>query len=101
MENRAAVPERLHDLFDSRTAEAAGLPAHPDATQVPFLVMCGSLDSRFGITLTFAESLQQSGFIVETEWPASPHNDSSAKYEAEFAKFPAHAIRFFKTDTTR
>jgi len=100
-ENRSAVPERLHDLFDARTAEVAGLPAHPNAVQVPFLVMCGTLDSRYGIAVEFANSLTKSGFQVETEWPATPHNDSSGKYQAEFAKFPAHAIRFFTTHTAR
>jgi pimeloyl-ACP methyl ester carboxylesterase len=98
-EYASRIPERLHDLFDERTAKVAGLPAADGADRVPFLVMCGTVDTRFGIAVKFANSLREAGFIVETEWPRTPHGANSAQYASEFEKFPRHAIRFFQTHT--
>jgi pimeloyl-ACP methyl ester carboxylesterase len=94
-ENAQKVTGRLRDLFDARTAEVAGLPAAKDARQVPFLVMCGSLDPRLSIAKEFAAALQLAGFTVETEWPQTPHAESK-KLRSEFDKYPNHAIRFFR-----
>lgn len=98
-ENAKKIPERLSSLFDQRTAEVAGLAAAEGAETVPFLVMCGTLDTRYGIAIQFAESLRERGFTVETEWPRTPHGSRSEEYESEFEKYPKHAIRFFKEHT--
>ncbi|GMV94469.1 MAG: hypothetical protein AMXMBFR82_42470 [Candidatus Hydrogenedentota bacterium] len=100
-ENATKIPERLRDLFDARTADVAGLPAAEGANAVPFLVMCGTLDTRFSIAQAFAESLQESGFAVETAWPETPHGSSSSEYAAEFEKYPEHAVQFFLKHTGR
>jgi poly(3-hydroxybutyrate) depolymerase len=98
-ENAKLVPERLHDLFDARTAAVAGRPAAPGAERVPFLVMCGTLDPRLPIAREFAESLQRLRYTVETAWPATPHSSDSEEYAAEFRKYAQHAIAFFKKHT--
>lgn len=98
-ENAGQVPERLHDIFDARTAEIAGLTGEKGAEKVPFLVMCGRLDTRFSIAVQFASSLRESGFNVETAWPRIPHSSSSEEYRAEFEKYPKRAIEFFKKHT--
>ncbi len=100
-ENATKIPDRLRDLFDTRTADVAGLPAADGANAVPFLVMCGTLDTRFSSARAFAESLQESGFEVETAWPDSPHGSSSDEYEVEFEKYPEHAVQFFLKHTGR
>jgi len=99
-ENVNKIPERLRDLFDMRTAEVAGLPAAEGAERIPFLVMCGTLDPRYDIAVQFAESLRDSGFLVETEWPSTPHGSKSEEHASEFEKYPEHAIRFFMKHTT-
>lgn len=98
-ENAFKVTERLRDLFEPRTAEIAGLPAAEGADKVPFLVMCGTLDPRHNIAVEFADSLRDAGFTVETEWPKTPHGSSAPEYRAEFAKYPKHAIQFFRKHT--
>ena len=98
-ENAKKVPERLHDLFDARTGAIVSLPAADGAEKVPFLVMCGTIDTRFSIAVEFASCLRESGFTVETQWPKTPHSSKSGKYRSEFEKYPEHAIRFFKKHT--
>ncbi len=98
-ENAEKVPERLRDLFDARTAEVAGHPAAEGAEKVPFLVMCGTLDTRFSIAQEFAASLRESGFTVETEWPRTPHSSNSEEYRSEFEKYSKHAVLFFRKHT--
>lgn len=100
-ENAAKIPERLHDLFDPRVADVARVIPASDAARVPYLVMCGTLDTRFGIAKEFAASLEKSGYTVETEWPATPHGNPNGQYDAEFEKYTAHAIAFFKRYTER
>jgi len=95
-ENAKKIPERLHDLFDARTAEVAGLPAAKGAEKVPFLVMCGTLDTRLSIAMEFAASLRGLGFTVETAWPITPHASNSEEYRSEFEKYPEHGVLFFK-----
>ncbi|MCL4691758.1 MAG: hypothetical protein KJ060_04515 [Candidatus Hydrogenedentes bacterium] len=99
--NAAKIPERLRDLFDVRTANVAGLPAADGAKAVPYLVMCGTLDTRFSIAQAFATSLQESGFAVETAWPDTPHGLNSEEYQAEFEKYPTYAVQFFLKLTVR
>lgn len=98
-ENAAKIPERLHDLFDPRVANAAGLRAAPGADRVPFLVMCGTLDTRFAIAQEFAASLRTSGYAVETEWPQTPHSRAGGAHDAEFEKYSVRAVAFFKRHT--
>jgi pimeloyl-ACP methyl ester carboxylesterase len=98
-DNAKKVPERLHDAFDARTAEVAGLSRSEGAEGVPFLIMCGTLDSRYDIAVEFASSLRKKGFVVETAWPKTPHSSESGKYMVEFDKFTEAAIRFFKKHT--
>ncbi len=99
IENAPKVTERLRDLFEPRTAEIAGLPAAEGAKQIPFLVMCGTLDPRHSISIEFADSLRDAGFSVETEWPRTPHGSRLPEYRAEFERYSEHAIRFFKNHT--
>jgi pimeloyl-ACP methyl ester carboxylesterase len=102
-ENAGKVPERLRNLFDRRTAEVAGLPAADGADRIPFLVMCGTLDSRLSIAKDFAACLQDSGFVVETAWPRTPHGSKREEFRFEFDKYPKYTIQFFKkvTEQTR
>lgn len=97
--NKAKIIERLHDLFDPRVAGVARVVPAEGASRVPYLVMCGSLDTRFGIAQEFAAALQASGYVVETAWPATPHGNPNGRYDAEFEKYTAHAIAFFKRQT--
>ncbi|MCB1124446.1 MAG: hypothetical protein KJT03_23035, partial [Verrucomicrobiae bacterium] len=99
--NREKIPERLLGIFnDERVAGVAGLKAMPDAQQVPFLVMCGSLDTRFGIAQDFARSLSENGFSVETEWPRTPHGSrSDPEYAIEFEKYSVRVVDFFVRQT--
>ena len=96
--NKYNVPERLHNLFTPRVGKVAGLKAKEEVKQVPFLVMCGSLDTRFKITQEFALSLKEHGFNVETSWPKTPHGDKE-KYKSEFIKYSQKAVEFFKSHT--
>ena len=95
-ENRSLVAERLRDLFSTRVAEVAGLAPKPGANTIPFLVMCGSLDTRFDIAQQFAKSLETAGYNVETDWPRTPHGSrDKAEFRAEFEKYSRHAAEFF------
>lgn len=100
-ENTKRIPERLHDLFDPRVAGVAGLKAAPSAEHVPFLVMCGTLDTRLSIAKEFAAALKASGYSVETEWPRTPHSSGSAEFTVEFEKYSVEAIVFFQRCTDR
>lgn len=94
--NAEKVPERLRDIFDSRTAEIATLPANKNAKNVPFLIMCGTLDPRLSIAKDFAASLQKAGFQVEYDCPITPHSSRSKIHKSEFEKYPTRATLFFK-----
>lgn len=98
-ENAGRVPGRLRDLFDTRTAEVAALPAADGAEKVPFLVMCGTLDPRLSIARGFASRLRESGFEVETEWPRTPHSSDYERYRSGYDRYPRHAVHFFKKHT--
>ena len=91
------VPERLHGMFNARVASAAGLKAARGSKSVPFLVMCGSLDTRWDIARSFAVNLRQLGYEVETSWPRTPHGSRSRQeFEWEFEKYSQDVVRFFK-----
>jgi poly(3-hydroxybutyrate) depolymerase len=95
--NMSAVPERLHGMFTPRVSAEAGRPAHANAAQVPFLVMCGTLDPRLPITQRFVERLREASFNVTTEWPRTPHGGRSTdQYRAEFMKYQRGAVAFFE-----
>lgn len=93
--NAAKVPERLHNLFETRTAGIAGLPATKGANKVPFLVMCGTLDPRLSIAKAFVAILKKAGFTVGSEWPRTPHGMKARKYKTEFEKYPKRSMAFF------
>jgi pimeloyl-ACP methyl ester carboxylesterase len=94
-QNASKVPERLRNFFNPRTVEIVDLPAAKGALKVPFLIMCGTLDPRLNIAKEFAKNMQNAGFIVETEWPYTPHGSKDKKYKSEFEKYPKHAVKFF------
>ena len=98
-ENSAKIPERLRDLFDPRVAGVAGLKAAAGAERVPYLVMCGTLDTRLTIAQDFATALKAAGYRVETEWPRTPHSSSNTEFAAEYEKYSVEAIAFFKRCT--
>ena len=90
----AGMPERLHNIFSSRVAQVVEKKAKRRSRMVPFLVMCGSLDTRFEIAKDFAEALKKGGYFVETHWPATPHGDK-ANYRDEFKKYAFRTVSFF------
>ena len=98
-ENVAKVPARLSDLFDERVAGVAGRRAAAGVERVPFLVMCGTLDTRHEIAVEFAKSLLEAGVDVETEWPETAHGGRRPENEGEFAKYAERAVRFFRAHT--
>ena len=88
------IPKRLHNLFQSRVAKVAGLKAKKEAENIPFLVMCGTLDTRYKIAQQFAESLKSQGYKVQVEWPRNPHGEKE-KYQGEFSRYSEKAVEFF------
>ncbi len=92
--NAASIPERLRDMFEPRVARAAGLKAKSGAKDIPFLVMCGTLDPRLSVAEVFARSLEAGGYMVQTGWPRTPHG-RRGEYPDEFAKYPQRAVEFF------
>jgi dipeptidyl aminopeptidase/acylaminoacyl peptidase len=100
--NAGSAPERLEGLFTERVARVAGMQARPGAEEVPFLVMCGSLDTRFDIAQQFARSLKDNGYTVETEWPRTPHGSrDKEEYKGEFEKYARSAAEFFQRITAK
>lgn len=96
-ENRKHSPAQVQD---PNVAKLAGKPASPGAQDIPFLVMCGSLDERFEMAKAFAQSLQEAGYHVETEWPRTPHGGrSNPEYKKEFDKYVRGAVEFFVRHT--
>ena len=98
-ENANTVPDRLRDLFEPRVAAVAASKASAASTRIPFLVMCGTLDSRLPIAEEFARSLQGAGYQVEVEWPRTPHSCSGTnpcpEYAAEFRLYSRKTVEFF------
>ncbi len=97
--NVPKIPARLSELIDARVAEIAERPAAEGVEKIPFLVMCGTLDTRWSIAKEFASSLKTSGFSFQTEWPVTPHGSKGGKHKAEFARYPQRVIEFFTKHT--
>lgn len=90
------IPARRANLFDPRVAEAAVVRPRPGANSIPFLVMCGSLDSRFSIAQQYTETLRLKGYQVEADWPRTPHGSKSdVRYKEAFEKYSTRAVAFF------
>lgn len=94
--NINSVPERLQNLFEERVANVAGLKAKAESKDIPFLVMCGTMDPRLNIAKQFAAELKESGYPLTTEWTNNPHKNR-AEYPIEFKKYGTKLIEFFKT----
>lgn len=100
--NADLAPERLRDIFDSRVARVAGLQPRPGAEKIPFLVMCGSLDTRYEIAQEFVLSIKEAGYSVESEWPRTPHGSrEKQEFAVEFEKYSKGAVKFFKRVTSK
>lgn len=98
--NAASIPSRLSDLFEPRVAAVAASKAAAGARDIPFLVMCGTLDPRLPIAKAFVRSLETSGYKVAVEWPRTPHGCGTdkcrAEYAEEFEKYSRSAVEFFQ-----
>ncbi len=95
-DNATAAPERLGGIFTKRVADVAGLKPLHRASKVPFLVMCGSLDTRFEISQQFAQSMEEGGFSVTTSWPRTPHTSKNkSEFRDEFEKYSTESLAFF------
>lgn len=92
--NIRTVPQRLQNLFEKRVANVAGKLAIPESKNIPFLIMCGTLDPRFEIASQFAKSLKKDGYLVQTVWTKNPHGNKT-EYPREFKKYAQNAITFF------
>lgn len=103
--NASRAPTRFRDLFSARIAAVAEVKAATGARDVPFLVMCGTLDPRLPIAQEFARSLQSLGYQVSVEWPRTPHACPDAacrtEYAPEFEKYLRRTIAFFSQNTQR
>jgi poly(3-hydroxybutyrate) depolymerase len=97
--NASKVPERLRDLFQTRVAAVAENKAAASAKEVPFLVMCGTLDPRLPIAQEFARSLQSLGYQVSVEWPRTGHGCPDlacwTEFRAEYEKYLRRTVDFF------
>jgi len=98
--NASRVPDNLRDLFQARVAPVAQVKAAPGARNVPYLVMCGTLDPRLPIAQEFARSLQSLGYEVSVEWLRTPHGCEDAacwkEYRTEFEKYLFQTVDFFR-----
>lgn len=97
--NASRVPARLRDLFSARIAAVAESRAAPGAREIPFLVMCGTLDPRLTIAQEFARSLQSLGYQVAVDWPRTPHGCSAecrAENRAEWDRYIRRTVDFFQ-----
>ncbi|MGB2712670.1 MAG: hypothetical protein WBC51_00720 [Vicinamibacterales bacterium] len=98
--NVSKMPDNLRDLFDPRVAAVAETRAAARAREVPYLVMCGTLDPRLPIAQEFVRSLQSLDYRVSAEWPRTPHGcDDVAcwqQHRSEFEKYLRHTIEFFR-----
>ena len=98
--NASRVPDNLRDLFQPRVVAVAETRAAARAREVPYLIMCGTLDPRLPIAEEFVRSLQSLGYRVSAEWPRTPHGcDDVAcwqQHRSEFEKYLRHTIEFFR-----
>jgi predicted esterase len=95
-ENGQGLRASQKNLFDPRVAKVAGQPASSGAKEIPFLIMCGTLDERLEITKEFARSLKKHGYTVRTGWPRTTHGGRNKDaYRAEFEKYSRITVEFF------
>jgi poly(3-hydroxybutyrate) depolymerase len=98
--NVSKVSDNLRDLFQPRVAAVAETRAAARAREVPYLIMCGTLDPRLPIAEEFVRSLQSLGYRVSAEWPRTPHGcDNVAcwqQHRSEFEKYLRHTVEFFR-----
>ena len=98
--NASRVPDNLRDLFEARVAAVAQVKAVTGARNVPYLVMCGTLDRRLPIAQEFVRSLQSLGYQVSVEWPRTPHGCEDAacwkEHGTEFEKYLRRTVDFFR-----
>ncbi len=98
--NVSKLPNNLSDLVEPRVAAVAQARAAARARDVPYLVMCGTLDPRLPIAREFVRSLQSLGYRVSGEWPRTPHGcDDVAcwqQHRVEFEKYLRRTVEFFK-----
>ena len=103
--NASRLPENLRDLFQPRVVPVAQSKAATDARNVPYLVMCGTLDPRLPIAQEFARSLQSLGYQVSVEWPRTPHGCADAacwkEHGLEFEKYLRRTVDFFRQVAVR
>jgi pimeloyl-ACP methyl ester carboxylesterase len=94
--NSEGLASSQKSLFDSRVAKVAAQPASYGAKDVPFLVMCGTVDERFDIAKKFARSLKRLGYVANSEWPKTPHGGRTKdEYRTEFEKYSRVTVAFF------
>jgi poly(3-hydroxybutyrate) depolymerase len=98
--NVSKVPDNLRTLFQPRVAAVAETRAAAGAREVPYLVMCGTLDPRLPIAEEFVRSLQSLGYHVSAEWPRTPHGCDDAacwqQHRSEFEKYLRRTADFFR-----
>ena len=98
--NISKLPNNLSDLFEPRVAAVAETRAAARARDVPYLVMCGTLDPRLPIAEEFVRSLQSLGYRVHSEWPRTPHGCDDVtcwqQHRVEFEKYLRRTVEFFK-----
>ena len=103
--NASKVPDNLRDLFQPRVAAVAETRAAARAREVPYLVMCGTLDPRQPLAEEFVRSLQSLGYQVTAEWPRTPHGCEDPacwqEHRSEFEKYLRHTIEFFRAVAQR
>jgi len=103
--NASKVPDNLRDLFQPRVAAVAETRAAGRAREVPYLVMCGTLDPRLPIAEEFVRSLQSLGYQVAAESPRTPHGCDNAacwqQHRSEFEKYLRRTVDFFRNVAMR
>lgn len=91
-----SVPKSARKYFHPEVASVAALPALPGAQEIPFHVMCGSLDApRYENAKAFAASLADAGYVVRTQWPRTAHAPRDTSQVPEWEMFRRQAIEFF------
>jgi pimeloyl-ACP methyl ester carboxylesterase len=95
--NASTIPARLKDLFEPRVAAIVDSKATAGAQNIPFLVMCGTLDPRLPIAKEFVRSLDTLAYRVAVEWPRTPHlcgGDDECR--TEYRKYARTTAAFFQ-----
>ena len=100
--NPTQIKRSQHLFGNPKLAVAYSRRAAPGAKDVPFLVMAGTLDGGFAMAQKFARSLKDAGFIVESEWPETPHGAvNDPRYKSEYERYTTRTLRFFTEVVSR